>query len=123
MSSRRGFDSLGVAILILAAICSMLFRFTWLWEFWVAMVLLGVWFFWRFFSHRIDRRAKENEWFLARFRAVSKWFRLQKNRLRDRKTHRYYRCPGCHNVVRVPKGRGTIRITCPICQEVFVKKT
>lgn len=123
MQDRRGFDSLGGAILILAAILSIVFRFTRHIACWIVMALFMLWFLWRFFSHRIDRRAKENEWFLARTRRVRAWFRLQKNRVRDRKTHRFYRCPGCRNTVRVPKGRGKIRITCPICREIFVRKS
>ena len=41
----------------------------------------------------------------------------------DRKTHRYFRCPQCRATVRVPKGKGQIRITCPHCKHQFIKKT
>ena len=123
MQGRRGFDSLGLAILAFAAISSIVFRFTRHISCWIVMALFMLWFLWRFFSHRIDRRAKENEWFLARYRKHKKWFQLQKSRVRDYKTHKFFRCPGCRNTVRVPKGRGSIRITCPICREVFTRKT
>ena len=43
-------------------------------------------------------------------------------RLKDRE-HRYFDCPKCHQMVRVPKGKGKISITCPKCREKFVKKT
>ena len=39
------------------------------------------------------------------------------------KTHRFFRCPKCRQTVRVPRGKGKIRITCPKCGEVFVKKS
>ena len=38
-------------------------------------------------------------------------------------THRFFKCPKCGQVVRTPKGKGTIRITCPKCRETFVRKS
>ena len=51
-------------------------------------------------------------------------FMLEKlfDRLKDRQ-HRYFDCPKCHQMVRVPRGKGKISITCPRCREKFVKKT
>ena len=36
---------------------------------------------------------------------------------------RHFRCPKCHQKVRVPRGKGKIQITCPKCGEKFIKKT
>lgn len=47
----------------------------------------------------------------------------KKERLDQRKTYRFYKCPKCGQKVRVPKGKGKIAITCPSCAEKFVKKT
>ena len=44
------------------------------------------------------------------------------DRLKDRE-HRYYDCPKCRQVVRVPRGKGKIAITCPRCKEKFVRKS
>lgn len=38
------------------------------------------------------------------------------------KEHRYFACPKCGQTVRVPKGAGKIRVTCPKCGEKFEKK-
>lgn len=65
----------------------------------------------RMFSRSIYRRQQENKVFL-RF-----W-----NRLRDRK-NRYFSCPNCRQVVRVPRHRGKINIRCPKCGEKFIRKT
>ena len=51
------------------------------------------------------------------------WFRNLKVRFHDRKTHRYYKCKNCGQKLRVPKGRGKIKITCPKCHNQFIKKT
>ena len=47
---------------------------------------------------------------------VRSWFRLQKSRWKDRKEYRYYRCRECKAPLRVPKGKGNIRIRCPKCR-------
>lgn len=65
----------------------------------------------RSFSRNTYQRYQENRRYL-----------MLLNRFKD-KTHRYYRCPKCRQPVRVPKGKGKIAITCPKCQEKFIKKT
>ena len=70
--------------------------------------------------------------FLAIFRTLSRntYKRYQENRkylmlldrIKDRQ-HRYFDCPKCRQVVRVPRGKGKISITCPKCREKFIRKT
>ncbi len=47
----------------------------------------------------------------------------KKAKKQDLKTHAYFKCPKCSTELRVPKGKGKIRITCPKCGEQFVEKT
>ena len=72
---------------------------------------LMIWALYRSFSRQTYKRYQENRKFLQFF-----------DRLKDR-DHRYYDCPKCRQVVRVPRGKGKIAITCPKCKERFVKKT
>ena len=72
---------------------------------------LMFWALFRSFSRNTYKRYQENRKFLQFF-----------DRLKDRE-HRYYDCPKCRQVVRVPRGKGKIAITCPKCKERFVKKT
>lgn len=39
------------------------------------------------------------------------------------KTYRVYSCPGCKQLVRVPKGKGRIEIKCPKCGTSFSKNS
>ena len=72
---------------------------------------LMIWALYRSLSRQTYKRYQENRKFLQFF-----------DRLKDR-DHRYYDCPKCRQVVRVPRGKGKIAITCPKCREKFIKKT
>lgn len=65
----------------------------------------------RSLSRNIYARQKENR----RFNQF--W-----TRLKDHK-NRYYHCPNCKQLIRVPKGKGKINIRCPKCGEKFIRKT
>ena len=65
----------------------------------------------RALSRNLDARRRENRRFQSFFAS-----------LRDR-DNRYYRCPHCRQTVRVPRGRGKIKISCPRCSEKFIRKS
>ncbi len=88
----------------------------------VSWVLL-IWSVFRTLSKNTSRRASENYRYFVCKNKVLGWFRRLKSRWQDRKVHRYFRCPQCRAAVRVPKGKGKIRITCPHCRNQFVKKS
>ena len=70
-----------------------------------------IWAIFRTLSRKTYKRYEENRRFLQFW-----------TRLKDRE-HRYFDCPKCRQMVRVPRGKGKISITCPRCREKFVKKT
>lgn len=91
---------------------------------------LWVWIIFRTLSRNIAARQKENEIFLVGWDWVKDhtvgirgWFTTEGNRFRDRDTHKYFRCPKCHQMVRVPKNKGKVRIICPKCKEEFIRST
>ena len=71
--------------------------------------------FFRIFSRNIAARRKENEKFCG-------FFKLLRNRIRDRKTHVYRKCPKCRAVLRLPKSKGKHTVVCPRCGERFSVK-
>lgn len=137
MSGRYGADQLSFALLIAYGILILVARFTPFFLFYLlsfTAFFFLVWCFYRMFSRNLSARWRENEVFLKYWRKFTGWFRklrnkasgtvgYNRNRIRDRKTHRYFRCPKCKNTLRVPKGKGKIAITCPVCGTEFVKKT
>lgn len=76
----------------------------------------------RMLSKNYTKRNAENVKFLE-MSAPWRTFLMKKFRQFQDKDHRYYSCPKCHNTLRVPKGRGKIKISCPHCSKEFIKRT
>ena len=72
---------------------------------------LMIWAIFRTLSRNTYKRYQENRRFLQIV-----------GRLKDR-NNRYFDCPKCRQMVRVPRGKGKISITCPRCHEKFIRKT
>jgi len=123
MIGRYGPDHLGVAMVLFSLLISLLHgitRFTPL--MYLAYIILALAVF-RMLSRNILRRRTENDKFIRYWWPIrTKVGRLWSN-LKHRKTHKFFKCPGCSNTLRVPKGKGKLQITCPKCGERFVKKT
>lgn len=77
----------------------------------------------RTFSRNIPKRRRELERYLRIKRKPQNAMRLRKNKKRDKKTHCYFKCSSCKAVLRVPKGKGEILVTCPRCNKQIPKKT
>ena len=115
MTGRYGTDRLNMVILCAGMVVSLLSVFsssaTLNLIFFLLSYGLMIWAICRSLSRNTYKRYQENRKFLQFF-----------DRLKDRQ-HRYFDCPKCHQMVRVPRGKGKIAITCPRCREKFVKKT
>jgi DNA-directed RNA polymerase subunit RPC12/RpoP len=70
----------------------------------------------RVFSKDMTRRISENRKFLSIWNPLAA-------RFKDRKTHKYYKCPSCSQQLRVPKKKGNLSIKCPKCGTEFKGRT
>ena len=85
--------------------------------------ILIIYTYFRIFSRNVSARYAENQKYLQMTAGIrKKWASFQRD-MKDRKTHHIYRCPGCKQKIRVPKGKGKIAIRCPKCQTEFIKKS
>lgn len=91
----------------------------------IAAFLLLIWSWFRSLSKNCVKRRTERDKYLAIRERITQKFKLIKNKWRDRKTHRYYKCPNCKVTIRIPKPgkHKTIGITCPKCKKEFTKRT
>lgn len=92
-----------------------------------AMYMVGllcvIYIYFRIFSRNLSKRSAENQRYLKyHYRIMSKINRTRA-RIKDRKTHRIFKCPSCSQKIRVPKGKGRISIKCPKCRIEFIKRT
>ena len=130
MIGRYGLDQMTVGLLVGMMVFSLLSSLTWFLPLYLISIALMIWAVFRFFSRNTAARARENEKFLVFWNQVKKWwngvrqwFAKQKRKWDDRKTHVYFRCPNCKKELRVPKGKGKLEVTCPLCRSKFIKKT
>jgi len=86
-------------------------------------LLIMFWTIFRSYSKNIPRRRRELEVYLKIKRKPQNARKLRKNKKRDKKTHCYFKCPTCKAVLRVPRGKGEIIVTCPRCNGRIPKKT
>lgn len=128
MYGRYGTDQLSnfmFVVYLLLFVLQMIFRNTLAAQ--IIMMLsyvVIVLYFFRCFSRNIYKRQAENQYFLRKWNPVKNYFKFWKLRFQERNgVKKLYRCPKCHQTIRVPKGRGKIAITCPKCRYEFIKKT
>lgn len=127
MAGRNGNDQLnlfllGVAV-VLAAI-SAFFRSGGFGSFLSAVVLaLLAYVYFRMLSRNVYKRREENGKFM-RFRYdMEGRLRAAKERWVQRKDYKFFSCPSCHTNLRVPRGKGRIKIVCRKCGTSFMGRS
>jgi len=126
MMGRYGNDQLNRFIFIVTMISIVLEIITRRSIFYFIAIILLVWGYYRMFSRDMQRRYAENEKFLGLKDRVTSVFRHSSSDYssrEDKKNYRIFRCPQCKQKIRVPRGRGRIRIRCPKCGNSFIKKS
>ena len=123
MQGRYGSDELNIALCYAGLVFFILSLFTPTRFLGILAIALILWSCIRCFSRDLAARSSERDTYLKFTGRIQSWFRLQKNKWRDRKSYRYFRCEECKMALRVPKGKGNIRVTCPHCHHESVRKT
>lgn len=123
MAGRYGYDEFSKFLLIAAVVFSGLSYFPDLQMLYFVSVILLVYSLFRVMSKNFDKRRRELEKYFAVKRKITGRFSAEKKRWSERKTHRFFKCKNCKTVLRVPKGKGKIKISCPKCRNEIIKKT
>ena len=123
MIGRYGPDHLGIAMIILSFVLSVIYAFTdYLPLLYLSYFSFGLTLF-RMLSRNIIRRRAENDKFIRYWWPVKTKIKKLIQWIKDRRKYKYFKCPTCKSTLRVPKGKGKIRITCPKCWEWLISQT
>lgn len=87
-----------------------------------AATVLTFWALFRMFSRNVEKRAQENQKFLEITGNMSRSAAQARNRFKNRKEYKYFRCPKCHSYLKLPRNVGEVTVTCGKCRHQFRKK-
>ena len=127
MAGRNGNDQLNLFLLgvaVVLAVISAFFRNGGCGSFLSAVVLaLLAYVYFRMLSRNVYKRREENGKFM-RFRYdMEGRLRAAKERWVQRKDYKFFSCPSCHTNLRVPRGKGRIKIVCRKCGTSFMGRS
>ena len=76
----------------------------------------------RMFSRNLDKRRAENRRYVTMAEKKKTERRQARVRFQNRKTYKYFKCPGCKAWLRLSRGKGVVTITCSRCHTSFTQK-
>ena len=79
--------------------------------------------YYRMLSKKIGKRFEENQKYLNLEFRVREGFKNLKFKVSQSRQFHIYKCPGCGQKIRIPRGKGKISIHCPKCQTDFIKRS
>lgn len=119
---RNGVDELSSSctnVALLLVVIDLFAHTTWMSI--IALALLGYsWF--RISSKSIPSRRKENASYVKTCGPVVPWLVNPISAAQETKDYKHLSCPSCGQRVRIPRGKGNVRITCPKCKNRFEGK-
>lgn len=129
MVGRYGIDKLWTVLLvcymILIVIANILYRFSKVsyYAIFALATALIIFAIFRVFSKNIEARKNENNAWLSFAGKIRQKNMLNKNKWKQRKTHKFVKCKKCKKTLRLPKHKGKINVTCPYCSNQFIVNT
>lgn len=135
LNGRYGMDNLTLTLLFLSAILINIRYIK------VIGVVLAGYAIYRVFSKNLNKRKQELQMFnkatskVGRYllpagriideglRSTGKKAIIYKTRLQQRKQYVFIKCFKCKNTLRLPRNKGNLNVTCPVCKSEFLKKT
>lgn len=77
----------------------------------------------RILSKNHGKRYQENERYLILTGKLRRYVQKWQYQWQSKREHRIFTCPSCKQKIRVPRGKGKIAITCPMCRTEFIKRS
>ena len=122
MIGRHGADELSLALIIAGLVLSLLSRITRLAVLDLAGMAAYICAVYRMLSRQHEKRYQENQKYIALWRRTSGEAKQFSVRWKNRKNFKYFKCPQCHALLRLPRKVGEVTVTCGKCHHAFKKK-
>lgn len=119
LRGRNGADELATFMLVLALIFVIINIFVRSLILTILAVLLMGYSWWRMSSKNVEARENENGVFCEFVGPLRPWLRSPARAIAETRNYKHLKCPECGQRVRVPRGKGKIRVRCPQCHEKF----
>ena len=119
MLGRNGFDRYNRFLFVVYIIISILSIFVHSLLYYLFQLSFAGYIIFRTLSKDLYHRTKENMMYYKISSSVKNFFVRQKNKIRDRKTHKYIKCKHCKAKLRVKRRKGKHNVRCPKCREEF----
>lgn len=127
MAGRNGNDQLNIFLLsvaIVLAVISVFFRSGSLGSLLTtASLVLLAYVYFRMLSRNVYKRREENGKFMRLRYNMEGKLRAVRERWVQRKDYKFFNCPSCRTNLRVPRGKGRIKIVCRKCGTSFMGKS
>ena len=123
MYGRYGNDELNFVLILFGLLLSLISNFDKLWYLYFLSAVPVTVALLRALSRNTNARYNERLRFIAVISVFKNKYIKIRSRYRDRQTHKFFICKKCKATLRLPKGRGKIKITCPKCGNTMIKKT
>lgn len=122
MAGRNGLDAMSMGLMGAGLVISLISGILRLQALSTVSTLLYVWAIFRCLSKNIGKRRQELEKYYKVTYNARRTLAAFRKRAAD-KDHKYVRCSECRTLMRIPKGRGKIKVTCPNCRKQFIRKS
>lgn len=123
MIGRYGIDQLSTALIILSLALSIFSRFKNHQIITILYIGMAVYAYYRVLSKNTSKRFQENQKFLKYWNPIKAKFTSIGRQIKGLKNYKYFKCTNCKQKIRVPRGKGKIKVRCPKCKTEMIKKT
>lgn len=122
MSGRHGADEFSLALLIAGLALSIVGSLTRLGFLGLLSMALYIYSMFRMLSRDHEKRYAENQKYLSVVHGGSGDIRQFFVRLKNMRKYKYFKCPECHSLLRLPRKVGEVTVTCGKCHHAFKQK-
>lgn len=122
MTGRNGSDDLSLALLIAGLVLSLISSIFGSSLLYLVGLALYIACLFRMFSRNIARRYEENRKYVEWRQKAKTSISQAKVRLMNMRKYKYFKCPECGALLKLPRKVGEVTVTCGKCRHQFKKK-